>query len=275
MVIDSHHHLWSYSASEYGWIDDSMAGIRRDFLPVHFEREIRMAGVDGSVLVQARTTIEETHRLLEMAASHPFLLGVVGWVPLDSPDILPCLSSLAGTGNLKGAREVLQGRPAGSLLKPAFNAGIALLKTFDLTYDILIYQNQIQETIELVDRHPEQTFVLDHIAKPRIRDQSLEPWASDLRELARRGNVFCKVSGMVTEADPTSWTPQQLQPYFDVVLEAFGPNRLMFGSDWPVCLVGTDYAQWLGMVQSWTAPLSGAEQAAIFGETAARVYRLG
>lgn len=274
MIIDAHHHFWKYSAEEYAWIDDSMSGIRRDFLPRDLDQEIRRAGIDGVVSVQARTTVEETRWLLDLAAQNPFVRAVVGWVPLQEERLSDELETLCGNPKLRAVREVMQGQPEGALLDKRFNSGVARLKEFGLAYDILIFENQLPEAEAFVDRHPEQVFVLDHIAKPRIRESMIESWAAGIREIARRKNVFCKVSGMVTEADTTAWSPDQLRPYFDIVLEAFGADRLLFGSDWPVCLTGVDYSRWLETVRGWASELSATEKSDLFGGSAIRAYKL-
>jgi L-fuconolactonase len=273
--IDAHHHFWTYSREEYGWIDESMAVIRRDFLPEHLEPEIRACGIDGVVSVQARQTLEETRRLLALASQRDFIRGVVGWVPLIAPEIRDIISSLTGQGRLKAVRHVLQAEPDDEfMLRDDFNRGIDWLGEFGLVYDILIFERHLPQAIQFVDRHPKQTFVLDHIAKPRIRDHLISPWRENLRALAERPNVYCKISGMVTEADYNAWTKEDLAPYFDTVLHTFGPDRLMFGSDWPVCLLGMTYRGWFNLVLEQIASLSDAEQNAILGGTAIRAYRL-
>jgi len=273
--IDSHQHFWKYSAEEYAWINDSMGVLRRDYLPEHLEKEIRAAGVDGVVAVQARQTVAETEWLLDLADDYPFIRGVVGWAPLVGQNAPAILEKLAARPKLKGVRHVLQDEPDERyMLRDDFNAGIAGLRRFGLVYDILIYERHLPQTIEFVDRHPSQVFVLDHIAKPRIRDHALSPWRENIRELAARENVSCKISGMVTEADHARWTEPDLEPYLGTVLEAFGPRRLLFGSDWPVCLLACDYGRWLGIVSRAIQKLSGDEQARILGGTAASVYRL-
>ena len=275
MVIDAHHHFWNYSAKEYGWISDEMNVLRRDFLPDDLRKEIAAAGVDGVVSVQARQTVEETRWLLELAAANNFIRGVVGWVPLVSPDVGRDLERFAASRKLKAVRHVLQDEPDDDYaLRDDFTRGIAELKRFNLRYDILIFERHLPQAIKLVDRHPEQVFVLDHVAKPKIKAGELDPWRANLKELARRGNVFCKVSGMVTEADWQGWTPAQLRPYFDATLEAFGPRRLMFGSDWPVCLLACDYGRWVKTVRDFAAGLTAAEQARLFGGTATEAYGL-
>jgi L-fuconolactonase len=265
MNIDAHHHFWRYNADEYGWIDEAMSAIRRDFLPVDLQPAMAAADIQGAISVQARQSLEETWWLLSLAERHPFIRGVVGWLPLASPAL-----QIPDHPMLKGVRHVVQAELPGFLDAPDFNRGVIRLAERALVYDLLILEHQLPETIRFVDRHPRQTFVLDHIAKPRIRRGRIEPWRTNVRELARRENVFCKLSGMVTEADYRRWTPADLEPYFDVVMEAFGPSGLMFGSDWPVCLVACEYGRWADLVRR----LTGAEQAAIRGRTAAQVYRL-
>jgi L-fuconolactonase len=273
-VIDAHHHFWRYNAEDFGWIDDAMRAIRRDFLPEDLARAIKTAGVDGVVSVQARQSLEETRWLLKLAGESPFVRGVVGWVPLIAPDIEQILGEFAANPKLRAVRHVLQGELDGYMLRADFNRGIAALKKHALAYDILVFERHLPQTIEFVDRHPQQVFVLDHVAKPRIKENILEPWRKNIRELAQRPNVYCKISGMVTEADYTQWTEAQLRPYFETVLEAFGPKRLMLGSDWPVCLVACDYARWINLARAWIKKLSVAEQARILGETAMEAYKL-
>jgi L-fuconolactonase len=275
MKIDAHQHFWKYNPVEYDWIDDAMALIRHDFLPAHLQQEISKAGVDGVVSVQARQIVEETEWLLQLAAENDFIGGVVGWVPLRDPNVGEILKRFAVHPKLRGVRHVLQGEPDDRfMLRGDFNRGIKLLKQFGLAYDILVHERHLPPTIEFVDRHPDQVFVLDHIAKPRIRDNLVEPWRKNIRELARRENVYCKISGMVTEANYKGWTEDQLKPYAETVLEAFGPERLMFGSDWPVCLVACSYPRWHEIVSSFTSQLSGNDRAWIFGKTAIKAYGL-
>ena len=275
MVVDSHHHFWRYSLAEYGWIDDHMAAIRRDFLPADLRREMGTAGVDAVVSVQARQSVEETRWLLDLATQNPFIAGVVGWVPLASPTVAADLAQFVVHPRLVAIRHVLQDEPDPRfMLREDFQAGIRALRAYDLAYDILIYHRHLPQTIELVDRHPAQPFVVDHMAKPAIKQGTIEPWARGMRELARRPHVCCKLSGMVTEIGRPHWSLADLRPYFDVVLEAFGPERVLFGSDWPVCLVACGYARWMEIVQELIAPLSSGERAAILGDNARRVYRL-
>jgi L-fuconolactonase len=272
--IDAHQHFWNYSPAEYGWIDDSMKDIRRDFLPFDLEQEILDSGIDGVVTVQARQTLEETRWLLAMAAQNSFIKGVVGWVPLIDPLVGRQLEALADHSQFCGVRHVVQSEPDGFLMQKDFNQGVSVLQGMRLAYDLLLCQRQLPEAVLFVDQHPGQIFVLDHLAKPRIKEQLLDSWRKNLQELAQRENVFCKISGLVTEADDPSWSEAQLRPYFETALEAFGPARLMFGSDWPVCLVACPYRRWFDLVGSFTASLSTAERTDIFGATAERAYGL-
>ena len=275
MKIDSHHHFWSYSAEQYPWIGEAMSGLRHDFLPEHLRTEIAAAGIDGVVSVQARQTVGETEWLLSLADRNDFIKAVVGWVPLADAGVREVISKFAANPKLRAVRHVVQDEPDDRFILGAdFNRGVSMLRDFGLVYDILIFERQLAPSIEFVDRHPQQVFVLDHIAKPRIGDNAIEPWRANIRELARRQNVFCKVSGMVTEADWKTWSAEQLRPYFDVVLEAFGPKRLMFGTDWPVCLAASGYARWVETVRGFAAGLSAEEQEWLFGKTAALAYSL-
>ncbi len=274
MRVDAHHHLWRYTPQDYGWIDDSMQALRRDLLPEDLAGEALAAGIDATVAVQARQTLEETHWLLDLAAQSSLIRGVVGWAPIAADDFAATLLSLCRNPLLKGLRHVVQGEPEGFLEGDAFHRGIRQLLSTGLVYDILIFARQLPAATRFVDQHPQQPFVLDHIAKPDIRGNGFAAWNQAIRELARRPNVACKLSGMVTEADWGTWTPAQLQPYFETVLEAFTPARLMFGTDWPVVNVASSYKQWVNTVDAWLAPLSPDERAAIRGETAARIYRL-
>ena len=275
-MIDSHHHLWKYSAAEYGWMGPQMQIIRRDFLPGDLETLTHHFGIDGTVAVQARQTLEETSWLLSLAEQHPVIRGVVGWVPLtEGAGVKSHLERFAGQRKLRGVRHVIHDEADPRyILRDDFNAGVSVLPDFGLRYDILIFERHLPAAIEFVDRHPQQVFVVDHVAKPRIKDQVMSPWDRNLRELARRQNVYCKLSGMVTEADLQTWTPEGLQPYIDVVLEAFGPRRVMYGSDWPVLLLAGDYSRWFGTVKNAIGKLSQAEQDRIMGGTAVEAYGL-
>jgi len=274
MRVDAHHHLWRYTPEEYGWIDDTMQALRRDFMPEDLEREALAAGVEATVAVQARQTVAETAWLLQLAAQNELIRGVVGWLPIAADDFPSALERFDAGPLLKGLRHVVQGEPAGFLDGAEFNRGIAALRGTGLVYDVLIFARQLAEATRFVDRHPQQQFVLDHIAKPEIAAGELEIWSKGIRELARRENVVCKVSGMVTEADWSQWSPASLKPYFDTVLEAFGPARLMAGSDWPVLTVACTYPRWWQTIAEWIAPLSATEREEIESGTAIRTYKL-
>jgi len=273
--MDSHHHLWHYTPEEYGWIDGTMKLLRRNFLLNDLKQVLREANVDGAVAVQARQSEEETRWLLELAQSEDSSIrGVVGWLPIAADHFPAMLEKYQTVERLCGLRHVVQAEPSGFLEGTAFNRGIRTMKDSGLVYDILIYAPQLAEAIHFVDRHPEQSFVVDHMAKPDIRGNGFAAWDKGFRALAERENVSCKLSGMVTEADWTAWSADTLRPYFETALEAFGPKRLMMGSDWPVMLVASDYAQWWRTVEGWIAGLTEDEQAEILGGTANRVYRL-
>jgi L-fuconolactonase len=275
--IDAHHHLWRYTPAEYGWIDEPMAALRRDFGPEDLKREMDAAGIAGAVAVQARQTLEETRWLLDFAEKHDFLRGVVGWAPIAGEEFPECMEEFDGREKLKGLRHVIQGeKDENYILRADFNSGITAMQGSGLVYDILIFERHLPQTVDFVDEHPKQLFVVDHVAKPLIAAGKLEPWATHMRELARREHVFCKVSGMVTEADwvGKTVTLEMLRPYLDVVVEAFGPERLMAGSDWPVCLVGTEYGAWFRMLEEYFKGFSEPERVAVFGETASWVYGL-
>lgn len=276
MAIDTHHHYWRYNPVDYDWIDDEMASIRKDFLPETLAETLAQTDVTGVVSVQARQNLEETDWLLQMASENAFMKGIVGWVPLADPAIDGILEKYAANPWLKAVRHVVQGEPDPEfILRKDFNHGILKLKKHGLVYDILITENQLPNTIRFVEKHPDQQFVLDHIAKPKIRSNELEDWRSNLMKLAQHENVACKISGMVTEANYKTWTEAQLQPYFDVVLEAFGPERLLFGTDWPVCLVATTYQDWLSLVKKVISRYSVAEQEQILYKNAKTIYQLG
>jgi L-fuconolactonase len=273
--IDAHHHLWKYSPDQYPWMLEGMERIRKDFLIPQLQTVTQMAGVTGTIAVQARQTIEETKWLLKLAATTPLIRGIVGWVSLVEDKAEIYLSQFSQDRKLRAVRHVLHDEPNEFyMLREDFNRGISRLRDFGLVYDILIFERHIPQTIEFVDRHPNQIFVVDHIAKPQIKRQIFSPWNMGILELARRGNIYCKVSGMVTEADWKIWTQADLRPYFDAVLNAFGPKRLMFGSDWPVIEVACEYAQWAHIVRSWISELSAAEQSEIMAGTAKTAYSL-
>lgn len=275
MYIDAHQHFWMYSADEYGWIDDSMAALRRDFLPENLQPELDLNGFRGSVVVQTRQTLEETRWLLELADRSPSILGVVGWVDLQSLDLRSQLKALPRNPKLVGVRHIVQAEPDDQfLLRPEFLRGISVLEEFDLAYDILIYTRHLPIAAEFVERFPRQRFVLDHLAKPPIKREEIDIWAQGIRRLARFPNLYCKLSGLVTEADWQNWNPRQIDPYLEVAFEAFGPDRLMIGSDWPVCLVASSYTRAVQVVKNYVDRHQPQYREAVLGGNAQRFWRL-
>lgn len=273
--IDSHQHFWRYAAAEFGWIDDSMAVLRADFLPPDLKPLLDAAGIDGCIAVQAPATLAETRFLLDLARAHPWIRGVVGWVDLRSPDVQAQLREFTRNPRFVGVRHLAQDEPdPGFLLHEPFLRGLAALAPYDLAYDLLVRPHQLSAAVELVDRFAGQRFVLDHCGKPDLRRGGLGPWSAQIRALARHANVVCKLSGLATEADPTNWTVETLRPAVDIALQAFGPRRLLFGSDWPVCQVATSYARWVETVGVLLTELPAADQDAVFGGNAVRCYHL-
>ncbi|MBN2658001.1 MAG: amidohydrolase family protein [Spirochaetales bacterium] len=272
-IIDAHHHLWNYNKNEYGWIGDSMAVLKQNFTMDDFRRETAFAADVKSIAVQARQTLEETEWLLSLSGTDRTVAGVVGWVPLRSPVVREHLERLKEHGKLAGVRHVIQDEPdPGFILRNDFNEGISVLRDLGLSYDILVTEIQLPQTVAFVKGHPDQPFIIDHIAKPDIRSGSFENWSRYMTELAAFENVNCKLSGMVTEADWNNWTITNLKPYLDKMLESFGPDRLMFGSDWPVCLVAGGYKKWFRALDSYLSGLSEAEREGIYSSNAARFY---
>jgi L-fuconolactonase len=275
MRIDAHQHFWNYSATEYPWIGPGLEQLARDYQPPDLAPLLAAEGLDGSVAVQARQSVEESHWLLNLAAAHPLVKGVVGWVDLRSDRVGDDLHALAANPTFIGVRHVVQDEPDPRfVLGEGFVRGLRQLHQHGLTYDLLLYPNQMPAAIELVALLPEQPFVVDHLAKPRIAAGEIESWDHHIRAIARHENVCCKVSGMVTEAARQGWKRDDFTPYLDVVLEAFGPERLMFGSDWPVCRLAGEYADVAAIPRDYFARLSVTEQRMIWGDTAARFYGL-
>ena len=273
MKIDSHQHFWKYNDTDYVWMGPAHGTLRRDFVPADLAPLLDSIGFDGSIAVQARQMVEETEWLLALADEHPRVLGVVGWVDLRSPQAGEQIERFAAHPRMVGVRHVVHDEPDDEfVLRDRFRRGVALLEPAGLTYDLLLFPRHIRPSIRLVDEFPNQRFVVDHIAKPPIAAGQTEPWATELREIARRENVCCKLSGMVTEADHASWKPADLEPYLDIVLDAFGPDRLMIGSDWPVCTLAGAYRPVMEAVIAWAERLSAAERAAILGGTCRRFY---
>ena len=273
--IDAHQHFWRYGPAEYAWIDESLAALRRDFLPDEAAQDMARAGFHASVAVQACHTREETSWLLSLAGRHTFIAGVVGWVDLQADDVRAQLQQAASNPHLVGIRHIVQSETDDRfLLRPAFCRGIGMLEEFGLTYDILVYARHLPVAAEFVARFERQPFVLDHVAKPDIRNGRLEAWERDLRRLAQFPNVWCKLSGLVTEADWSGWTPAQIRPCLDVAFDCFGPERLMIGSDWPVCTVAADYARTMKIVMEYLAGHPGEEREAVLGGNAQRFWKL-
>ncbi len=275
MTIDSHQHFWKYTKETHGWIDDEMAVIRHDFLPEDLRPILIENNIDACVAVQADQTLEETNFLLQLANENNFIKGVVGWVDLKEKTINETLEVLNVEDKLKGFRHIVQGEPDPNfLLRSDFLNGVASLEKNNFTYDILVFPHQLGAVLEFVKKFPNQKFVIDHIAKPYIKDGFFNGWAVLMKEIAKQENVFCKLSGMATEANFKSWTPQELEPYMKLVLENFGAKRVMYGSDWPVCLVAGDYSTIKNIATDFIKTLSKTEQTNIMGNNAIDFYGL-
>ncbi|HWW17459.1 MAG TPA: amidohydrolase family protein [Candidatus Saccharimonadales bacterium] len=275
MKIDSHQHFWRYDAVRDTWITDSMAALRRDFVPDNLSVELKANGMEASIAVQADPSENETKFLLDLAEKNSRVAGVVGWVDFLSSRIGERLEYFSHFSKLRGFRHIAQAEPDdGFLVRDDFVKGVAQLRPFGFTYDILIYPRQLPAAIELVAALPEQNFVIDHCAKPEVKSGKILPWATHIKEIAQNRNVFCKVSGLVTEADWKRWKADDFKPYLDVVFDAFGAERLMFGSDWPVCLLAATYRQVMQLLEDYAKGFSLADKDKIFGGNAARFYRL-
>jgi L-fuconolactonase len=279
VIIDAHVHLWRFDPAEYSWIQPDERAIRRDFLIPELHAELDHAGVDGVIAVQARQTLAETNALFALAERSARIRGVVGWLPLADPAIGERLDEFRAAGPLVGVRHVVQGEPDADFLDRADIArGLAAVAARGLSYDLLVRDHQMPQAIRCVDRHPGLRCVLDHLGKPRCRPgrglaEAVARWSRDLRELARRPQVWCKLSGLPYEAGP-QWSVDGLRPYLDTALEAFGPRRLLFGSDWPVCLVHATYRAWLEAIRTTIAGASADERASVLGGAACAAYRL-
>lgn len=275
MVIDSHQHFWVYEPEKHAWIDDEMKVIRKNFLPEDLKKLYQENGIDGCVAVQADQTLSETDFLLDLAEKNDFIKGIVGWVDLRASNIESVLEKYSRFPKLKGFRHVVQGEPDHNfVLRPDFLNGIAALEKYNFTYDILIFPHQLGAALELVKRFPKQKFVIDHIAKPYIKNRFYDGWATLMKAISEHPNVYCKLSGMTTEADYNNWTPQQIEPYMQLVLDSFGTKRILFGSDWPVCLVAGNYTKTKELVTHFIAKFSMEDQAAIMGDNAMQFYNL-
>ena len=274
MKIDAHQHFWTYDPETFAWISDDMAGIRRSFQPEHLKPVLDYHEFDGCVFVQVNQTEEETLHFHEVALQNPFIKGVVGWTDLFSAQLEENLERYAGMEKVKGFRHIVQGEPVGFMQNPRFVEGVQKLAQFNFTYDILVFPKQLKDAVFIARACPDTRFVLDHMAKPLIKEGKVTQWANYIKELAAHPNVACKVSGLVTEADYRRWKKEDFYIYLDMALNAFGTDRLLYGSDWPVCLVAATYEEQLDIVESYFSELSAGEKAAIFGENATRIYGL-
>ena len=275
MRIDAHQHFWEYHPEEYPWITEELGVLRRNFLPSDLAPELIKSDLEGSIAVQARQSLTESRWLLSLAEKNSHILGVVGWVDLCSDQIDAQLAEFSSHRQFVGVRHVVQDEPDNSfMLRPDFLNGIDRLKNHGLSYDILIFPKQLEAALQLVARFPEQLFVIDHIAKPSIKDGSLQPWQRHIKEFSKFPNVNCKISGMVTEADWENWKQEDMKPYLETVMETFSPNRLMYGSDWPVCLLAGNYCRIIDLAAHYISQLSTQDQELVFGGTAAQFYKI-
>ncbi len=275
MRLDSHQHFWHYSPTEHSWMTDQMAILKHAFLPQDLQPLLASIDFDGCIAVQARQNLQETQWLLELADKHEFIKGVVGWVDLRSEELRDQLERFASHPKLVGVRHIVHDEPDDNfMLRPDFRRGISHLRDFDLTYDLLLFPRHLKVAVKLVEEFPEQPFVLDHIAKPKIAQGLYSPWQEDLHQLAKLRNVTCKLSGMVTEAKWNQWRPEDFHRYLDIVYGAFGWSRLMIGSDWPVCTLSGEYQPVMKIVIDYVQQFPAEAQAAILGENCARFYRI-
>jgi len=275
MIIDSHHHLWKYAPEDYGWMDESMEILKKDYLPQDLEPRLRETGISGTVVVQARQSLEETEWLLEMARENTFIQGVVGWVDLCSPGLEDQLEKYSANPKLVGVRHVIHDEPDDDfMLREDFKLGIAQLEKFNLTFDLLLFPKHLKRATHLVEAFPHQRFVLDHLGKPSIKSGELKPWARDIKVLAAMPNIWCKLSGMVTEANPGSWKTEDFIPYMAVVLDSFGTDRVMLGSDWPVCTLGGAYQEVMEIALHYISSLNSKEKKKIQHQNAFECYQL-
>lgn len=273
MTIDSHQHFWTFDPIRDSWITDDMSVIQRNFYPEDLQPTLQQNGINACVAVQADQSLAETRFLLDLATKNDFVKAVVGWIDLQADNIDEQLSEWKSEKKLAGFRHVLQAEPdLEYMLRPHFLRGISKLKKHGFTYDILIFPKHLATAQKFVAQFPDQPFVLDHIAKPYIKAGLIDDWERDIRDLSKFKNLQCKVSGIITEADWKTWTYEQIKPYLDVVFDAFGTDRIMFGSDWPVCLVAGEYSEAKGIIETYTQGFSASEKAKVFGENAARFY---
>jgi L-fuconolactonase len=274
MIIDSHQHFWKYNSARHAWIGDDMKVIQRDFMPADLHPLLIENKIDGCVAVQVDQNEKETHFLLELADQHAFIKGVIGWIDLCASNVEERLAYFKQFPRLKGFRHLVQGEPKGFLGNPSFVNGVQKLQQYNFTYDLLIYDHQLDEALAFAHQVQNVRMVVDHLAKPSIRKGEKTRWELNMAALATFQNVYCKISGMVTEANWTAWEGKDFEPYLDEVFEFFGPDRLMYGSDWPVCLVAASYKQQLHIVDQYTSRLSASEKQKVFGDNAKRFYNL-
>lgn len=274
MIIDAHQHFWKFNPVRDTWISEEMQVLRKDFLPDDLQPVLERNGIDGCVAVQAGQSEEETYFLLRLAEAHDFIRGVVGWVDLRSPAVEDRLANFSQYGKLKGFRHIVQAEPEGFMLQPEFQRGIEKLRRYNFTYDLLVYPNQLPDAISLVRKFPDQKFVLDHMGKPNIKQGVLYPWNEHIRTLARFDNVYCKVSGLVTEANHQTWSEEAMVPYLNAVFDAFGSYRLLFGSDWPVCLLAADYRKVKDLVGNYLKDRRFAQESEVWYQNAIDFYDL-
>mgnify|MGYP006083112983 FL=1 len=275
MIIDSHQHFWKYNPSRHNWINDNMSVIRKDFMPSDLKTIYVENNIDGCIAIQVDQTINETNFLLNLAKENTFIKGVVGWIELRAPNINEVLNHYSNFEQIKGFRHIVQGENDNKfLLRSEFLRGISYLEKYNYVYDILIFPNQLEMALEFVKKFPNNKFVIDHIAKPNIKDNLYREWAKLMSKISNYENVFCKMSGMITEADYKLWTPDQITPYMDLVLKSFGSKRILFGSDWPVCLVAGSYKKVKELVVNFIEKLSENEKANVMGKNAINLYNI-
>lgn len=274
MIIDSHQHFWFYNPVRDGWIDNTMEVIRKDFLPRHLKPILEANQVDGCIAVQATQSLKETNFLLNCARNNTFIKGVIGWVDLRAEDVEKQLFSISNNPLLRGIRHIVQGEKEDFILRKDFQNGISKLEQFNLTYDVLIFSPQMKAATKLIRKFPNQKFILDHIGKPNIKEKDILEWKNRIQEMAKSPNVFCKISGMVTENNWANWKTSDFIPYLDVIFEAFGTDRVLYGSDWPVCLLAAEYKEQMRIIKDYIATFTEEEKEKILGKNAISIYNL-
>ena len=273
-MIDSHIHFWKYNKLKDAWITDEMKLLQNDFLPQHLQPVLKENKIDGVIAVQADQSENETKFLLELATENTIIKGIVGWVDLQNENLENKLVYYSKYNIIKGFRHIVQGEPDGFLQNKRFLNGIKALQFFRFTYDILVYENQLKEAIEFVNKFPGQKFIIDHCAKPSIKNNRIKEWRSMINEIAKNKNVYCKLSGLITEAEWAMWNEKDFYPYLDVVFEVFGTDRLLFGSDWPVMLLSGTYSKWKNLLENYMNIFSQQEKQKVFDKNAIKFYNL-